>query len=167
MLLRQHIISKHADPQAQPAHHPGLLCAEICNFEGACWRLRESEPQAALFLSVLRGHLPPEVFVELHKVPKSSVVTYVADVADVTHITLTLRVLRAVHQYLRYVRHVRYMRYMRSAGLPRPLALSFSARTNQRHARLLRHLCRTLPVASRAQVTRSTRVAAHGAQERG
>ena len=59
--LRQLLTAK------QPTPHQGLLCADTYNFEGALWRLRREEPQAALFLLVLRGLASVEVFGDLHK----------------------------------------------------------------------------------------------------
>jgi hypothetical protein len=50
------------------AVHKGLLCADTYNLQASMWRLRDEEPQAALFCQVCIGQLPPGVFFELHKV---------------------------------------------------------------------------------------------------
>ncbi|KAL1521250.1 hypothetical protein AB1Y20_020921 [Prymnesium parvum] len=57
--------------QLGAAGHAGILCAQSLNLEAACWRHRAREPQegrAAMFLMVLRGWFPVEIFAELHKI---------------------------------------------------------------------------------------------------
>ena len=48
--------------------HKGLLCADTYNLHAAMWGCRDVEPQAALFLQVVLGRLPPSSFLEVHKV---------------------------------------------------------------------------------------------------
>lgn len=40
VLLRSHFARQHGN------EHCGLICADVLNFEAACWRLRDTEPQA-------------------------------------------------------------------------------------------------------------------------
>ena len=47
--------------------HTGLLCSDTYNLQAAMWALRDTEPQAAMFVQVAFGRLPPGIFAELHK----------------------------------------------------------------------------------------------------
>lgn len=49
------------------AVHKGLLCSDMYNLQASMWRLRDDEPQAAIFCQVCIGRLPPSTFAELHK----------------------------------------------------------------------------------------------------
>ena len=49
------------------AVHRGLLCADTYNLHAAMWEMRAADPQAALFLQVCLGRLPPGILAELHK----------------------------------------------------------------------------------------------------
>ena len=62
---------RRSDALSVHKRHKGLLCADTYNLQAAMWRLRATEPQAALFLQVGLGRLPPGVFAELHKLSTS------------------------------------------------------------------------------------------------
>jgi len=54
-------------PATKLAAHAGLLCADTYNLHAAMWARRDTEPQAAIFLQVCLGKLPPSTFDDFNK----------------------------------------------------------------------------------------------------